>query len=177
MTKQCRDPHWPHLPCECLGDVCPYAAPATALPPTNPKQAYGDKKLPLYLVPFTFVAHVCTAMLEGMLKYGLANWRAAPVEAMTYVSALQRHAGRWMNGEREDPDTGVHHLASAAACLCILLDAEANGTLIDNRPLGNPGVDKLVADLEATVAKLREIHKDKTPVHYTQASDATTEKV
>lgn len=134
--------------------------------PSNPKKRYGDKKLPLYVVPFSFVAHVCVALFEGKLKYGLVNWRAAKVEAMTYVSAQERHVRKWKNGERCDPETKVHHLANAAACICILLDAEINGTLIDDRPLPVKNLDSLVVELEATLAHLKELHADKDPKNY-----------
>jgi hypothetical protein len=142
--------------------------------PANPKQFYGDKKLPLYLVPFSFVAHTCIALYEGMRKYGLVNWRAAPVEAMTYVSALERHVKKWTNGERCDPETKVHHLANAAACCCILLDAEAHGSLIDNRPLPNAGMGDLISELETTLAHLKVIFADRNPKHYTIADASPT---
>ena len=137
--------------------------------PANPKQAAGDKKLPLYLVPYSFIAHTCVALFEGMKKYGLVNWRVAPVEAMTYASALERHLLKWVNGEQCDPETTVPHLANAAACLCILIDAEVNGTLIDNRPLPIPGehMDGMIGRLEKTILRLKELHADKDPVHYT----------
>lgn len=134
--------------------------------PPNPKQHYGDKKLPLSLVPLSFVANVCIALYEGMGKYGLVNWRAAKVEAMTYVSALERHMKKWVNGERCDPETHVHHLASAAACLCILLDAEVNGSLIDNRPMACVGTDQMIAELEATLAHLKTLYAARNPKHY-----------
>jgi hypothetical protein len=135
----------------------------------NPKQAMGDLKLPLYLVPFSFIANTCVALFEGMKKYGLVNWRVAEVEAMTYVSALNRHMLRWTNGERCDPITKVPHLANASACLCILIDAEVNGTLIDNRPHPIPAarLDAMIADLEGALANLKELHADKDPIHYT----------
>ena len=141
------------------------------LHPDNPKQHYGDKKLPLYLVPFTFVAHVCTALFEGKEKYGLVNWRAAKVEAMTYISACKRHMDKWTNGERCDPITKVHHLANAAACLCIVIDAEVNGSLLDNRPLPIPQgqLDAMVSELEATLDNLRKLYGDKHPKHYVMA--------
>lgn len=139
--------------------------------PANPKQHYGDKKLPLYLVPFTFVAHVCTALFEGKEKYGLVNWRAAKIEAMTYISACKRHMDKWTNGERCDPITKVHHLANAAACLCIVIDAEVNGSLLDNRPLPIPQgqLDAMVSELEATLGNLRKLYGDKHPKHYVMA--------
>lgn len=135
-------------------------------PPANPKQHYGDKKLPLALVPFSFVAHVSVALYEGMRKYGLVNWRASKVEAMTYVSALDRHVKKWVNGERADPVTKVHHLANAAACLAILLDAELNGSLIDNRPQACENTDKMILELESVLENLKVLYSDQSPKHY-----------
>lgn len=135
-------------------------------PPANPKQHYGDKKLPLALVPFSFIAHTCVALAEGREKYGLVNWRAADVEAMTYVSALHRHVQKWVNGERCDPVTKVHHLANAAACLAILLDAELNGTLIDNRPQACENVSSMITELEAVLENLKTLYADQSPKHY-----------
>lgn len=137
--------------------------------PANPKQHYGDKKIPLYLLPFSFAANVCVALYEGMTKYGLVNWRVAKVEAMTYASACKRHVDRWIGGQDHDPVTKVRHLANAGACIAILIDAEVNGTLIDNRPfpIKQSAVDAMIAELEDTLAHLKELHADREPKHYT----------
>ena len=71
--------------------------------------------------------------------YGRWNWRSAPVEAETYVAAIEQHLLRWRSGEEIDDQTGVSHLVSAAAGLAILRDAQDAGTLIDNRR-GSPAV-------------------------------------
>jgi len=144
----------------------------TSSPPTNPKQLYGDKKVPLGLVPASFMAHTATALLEGALKYGAWNFRAAPVEAMTYAHAAMRHIEKWVNGEECDPLSKVHHLGNAAACMAILLDTLAQGTLIDNRPPAQD-LDKLFTQLEGTVAHLRELHKDAKPTNYTNGTTGT----
>lgn len=138
--------------------------------PTNPKDAIGSAKLPLELVPDTAVAYLATAFLEGALKYGRYNWRAAGVRSSIYAAALRRHEKKWWNGEDADPKTRVHHLASVMACCAILLDADTCGKLTDDRP---PKTDmgKLIDALEATSAHLRELFKDHTPKQYTIADD------
>lgn len=152
-------------------DECLAANPLPIDPMTqsaNPKQIHGDKKIPMYLLPFSFAANVCVALYEGMTKYGLVNWRVAHVEAMTYASACKRHIDKWIGGQDHDPATKVRHLANAGACIAILIDAEVNGTLIDNRPLPikRSAVDKMVAELEETIAHLKVLHKDYDPKHY-----------
>jgi hypothetical protein len=111
----------------------------TELPP-NPKQAYGDLKIPVALVPPAAIIYTGLAFKEGARKYGPYNWREKSVEAMTYVNAAQRHLMSWADGEEIDPDSGNPHLAHALACLAILVDCIETGNLLDNRPpAGNAG--------------------------------------
>ncbi len=108
----------------------------------NPKQSAGDKKLPLQWVPPALQAAAARALGEGGRKYGPYNWRDLPVEAMTYVGAIQRHLLAWMDGEELDPDSeeGKHHLDGVAGSLAVLLDSLHGGYLIDNRPKKGPGI-------------------------------------
>lgn len=108
--------------------------------PTNPKQAYGDKKVPLHLVPPVAIAYMGMALKDGAKKYGPYNWRTTNVEVMTYLGAALRHIGAYIDGEDTDPESGNPHLAHALASLAILVDAVEGATEIDNRPLpGNGG--------------------------------------
>lgn len=109
--------------------------------PTNPKQAYGDLKLALHLVPVALECSAARALKEGARKYGAFNWRKDKVEALTYVGAIKRHLAAWVDGEEIDPESaeGKHHLDGVAASLAILLDAKDGGFLIDNRPPPGPG--------------------------------------
>lgn len=112
--------------------------PADRSLPPNPKQAYGDLKLPLHLVPSTMILYAALAFQEGARKYGPFNWRERAVEAMTYVGALKRHTEAWIDGEDIDPESGKPHLALALACLGILVDSIEVKNLIDNRPPKGP---------------------------------------
>lgn len=90
------------------------------------------------------------AFADGAQKYGPANWRVDPVSASTYVNAALRHLFSWYDGERDATDSGCHHLGHAAACLAILLDAEAQGTLIDDRPTAGKSAE-LIKELTKKV--------------------------
>ena len=136
--------------------------------PTNPKDVIGSGKLPLELVPDTLPAYAAIAFFEGASKYGRFNWRVSGVRASIYRAALQRHLAAWWNGEDFDPDTGVPHLASVAACVAILIDAEACGTLTDDRPPAAP-LGALHAELARFVPELRERFVDVQPHQYTIA--------
>ena len=138
------------------------------LKPTNPKDAIGTTKLPLHLWPETATALGCLGLLDGALKYGRANWRHAGVRASVYVDACRRHMAAWFEGEDDDPDSGLPHLAHALACLAIVVDAEAAGMLVDDRQTPG-GLRGQLNALTPHVARLQAKHADKAPRHFTIA--------
>lgn len=114
----------------------------------NPKDQIGAKKADMSVIPAVSLLHLSMAMMDGAYKYDPYNWRAAPVEARSYIAAAKRHLDTWLEGEEYSQDTqletteglvGVHHLGHAMACCAILLDAMAENKLIDNRPLSSGG--------------------------------------
>lgn len=138
--------------------------------PTNPKDAIGSDKLPLHLWPETATIMGSLGLLDGMLKYGRANFRAIGVRATIYVDACRRHLTAWFEGEDCDPDSGLPHLAHALACLAILVDAMACGKLNDDRQTPG-GYRKLVTEMTPHVARLKALHAGKSPKHYTIADN------
>lgn len=136
--------------------------------PTNPKDAIGSNKLPLHLWPETASALGCLALLDGALKYGRSNFRAIGVRASIYYDAARRHLNKWFEGEDTDPDSGIHHLGHALACLAVLVDAMAAGKLNDDRQFQG-GYADFVGQLTPHVARLKALHQDKNPKHYTIA--------
>jgi hypothetical protein len=109
----------------------------------NPKQAYGDKKVPLHLVPGAASAYIAMGLKEGARKYGAFNWRETDVEVMTYVGATLRHIAAFVDGEDVDSESGNPHLAHAMASLAILVDALESEGVIDNRPKAGPAAKTL----------------------------------
>lgn len=100
----------------------------------NPKDKVGRSKPPMNLLPAVARIQAALAMRNGAEKYGAYNWRSQPVGTMLYLDAADRHMAAYLDGERAAPDSGVHHIAHAIASLSIILDAEEQGTLIDDRP-------------------------------------------
>lgn len=134
--------------------------------PTNPKDAIASDKVPLELAPDTLKVAAAMAFVEGALKYGKMNWRVCGARASVYLGALERHMTCWKNGEEIDADSGLPHLWKAAACIAILIDCRAAGTLIDDRP---PSVDigEMLRGAEGVVKNLRAAHASRDPYHYT----------
>ena len=136
--------------------------------PANPKDLIGSTKLPLHLWPMVATAEGCVALHNGALKYGRANWRAIPVRASIYYAALLRHMAAWFDGEEVDEE-GVRHIGSALACLAILADAKAAGTLLDDRNIAG-GWRSTVDRLTPQVSDVTRRHGfGPQPKHYTIA--------
>lgn len=102
---------------------------------TNPKDRIGATKPNLFLLPTTGILYGSLAMQDGARKYGPYNWREKKVQASIYLAAAMRHILSWQDGEENAKDSGVHHLGHALACLAILLDAQKNDVLKDDRPI------------------------------------------
>lgn len=119
---------------------------------SNPKTLTGQQKVPvLSVIPPASILAQATAMrygaffaprVDGKRGYGPYNWRDQPIEAHIYIDAAIRHLMQWWDGDDAEgifDDNGRHideisHLAFALATIGILIDARANGTLIDDRP-------------------------------------------
>ncbi len=100
----------------------------------NPKEIAGSKKPSVWSVmPRWIVLQVGRVMSVGAAKYGAFNYRESTIAASTYQDALERHLGLWFDGEDNDHETGVSHLASAIASCTLLMDAQATGKLVDDR--------------------------------------------
>lgn len=101
-------------------------------PTENPKEAAGRAKCPLHLNPPTALRQMAEALQHGALKYGEWNWRAAGINATTYIAAAMRHLTAWQDGEDND-SSGLSHIAHAMAGMAIVLDAQACGMMNDDR--------------------------------------------
>lgn len=139
--------------------------------PTNPKDIIGCDKLPLHLWPTTATAMGCLGLLEGLTKYGRSNFRESGVRASIYVDACKRHLDAWFEGEECAPDSGIPHLANAIACIAILIDSDAVGKLVDDRNFNGAGYRALVEKLTPHVARIKALHADKSPRHFTIADN------
>lgn len=125
---------------------------------SNPKDLFGSVKVSFTKLPAVAIAHGAHAMMDGAVKYGPYNWRDKDVIASIYVDAAIRHLLDWFEGQEQAKDSEVHHLGHAIACAAILLDAQENGKLIDDRPIfDNPEVlDRVLDRLSAIINRRKE---------------------
>ena len=102
----------------------------TTDPFNNPKgPKYDAGKLRWSLLPLGTVLQIVKVLEYGAKKYHVASWKQVPEGRTRYYDAACRHIESWFNGERNDPETGLHHLAHAACNLLFLIwkdDNESN---------------------------------------------------
>ena len=137
-------------------------APTSKAFGSNPKDALGSKKPDITKIPAVAMMWESLAMMDGAGKYDPYNWRANKVIATIYVAAAMRHLTLWLEGEESAEDSGCHHLGHARACLGILLDAQATGNLLDDRPVteASRGVlARVMKEIEAKIPAMKERHR------------------
>lgn len=112
----------------------------------NPKDLVGSKKARWFTyLPLQALVGPGLAFFEGGWKYGKHNYRETRILGSVYLdAAVSGHLMPYQEGENLDPDTGLHHIDKAIACLLIIRDAEINGNLVDDRPIKikNPNIFK-----------------------------------
>jgi hypothetical protein len=151
--------HWGNTSLTSTGRVI---SPTSKALGRNPKDIIGAKKPSLTKIPAIAELWESLAMMDGAGKYNPYNWRANEVYASVYIDALIRHAKAWFEGERCASDSGCHHLGHARACLGILLDAEATGNLIDDRPVTEESrgkYSKVMEEINELIPRMQERHK------------------
>lgn len=101
---------------------------------TNPKDLVGQTKAQMWMVPPAGRIAMAEAFMDGAAKYQPYNWRDKGVRISVYISAIERHLMDYLDGENVARDSNVHHLGHIMACCAILLDATAQGNVVDDRP-------------------------------------------
>jgi hypothetical protein len=91
-----------------------------------------DQEKPDYsLVPFGALDETVKVLTYGARKYDRHNWKY--VDDIRYQAALMRHFSLYMQGEYDDPETGISHLAHMACSVLFLLQKQLDQekTLVD----------------------------------------------
>lgn len=86
-------------------------------------------KLMWDLLPWNQVEKIVDILTFGASKYGPNQWQTVENGKDRYFAAMMRHITTWWGGERNDPESGKHHLAHAGCCLLFLM-------WLDDQPRG-----------------------------------------
>ena len=95
---------------------------------------YDGDKAKLYLLPPKSILEVGKVLTYGADKYDAENWRKVDDLQNRYTSAALRHIFAHMDGEADDQETGLSHLAHAMCCLLFKLEDELLGKSEEERP-------------------------------------------
>ena len=83
----------------------------------NEGRKFDSEKPMLYLLPSRSINEVGKVLTYGAQKYDPENWRKVDDLQNRYTSAALRHIFAHMEGEEDDKETGLSHLAHAMCCL------------------------------------------------------------
>jgi hypothetical protein len=131
--------------------------------PSNPKDAFGIRKVSISYVSLPVLAEVAVGMQEGGAKYGRHNYRVIGVKTSVYIDAAFRHIADFWEGEDIDASSGISHVSKAIASLVVLRDAMIQGQCVDDRPPPSPR--GWLAPLNAKVEELAEKYPKPVPAY------------
>jgi len=89
---------------------------------TSIGRKFDGGKLEYGLVPPHGLKALTEVLTFGAQKYERDNWIHVPEAKRRYFDAMQRHTWAWKEGEKFDPESGLHHLAHAMCCLMFLYE-------------------------------------------------------
>lgn len=89
---------------------------------TTGGRKFDGGKLQYGLIPPLALEETVKVLTFGAQKYEPDNWKIVPDSKRRYFDALQRHLWAWKQGEQNDPETGLSHLAHAMCCLMFLYE-------------------------------------------------------
>jgi hypothetical protein len=92
----------------------------------------GSKSARYDLIPAEALRTVAELYGKGAEKYEDHNWRRGYDWSLSFA-ALQRHAWQYWNGEDNDAETGLPHMASVAFHALALIEFAQTHPEFDNR--------------------------------------------
>jgi len=91
---------------------------------------FDDGKIQWWYLPIEPIKEVLKVLHYGDKKYPAddgCNWKRVPNAKKRYYSALMRHITAWWDEEKNDQESGMHHLAHACTNVLFLLYFEMKG--------------------------------------------------
>jgi hypothetical protein len=85
---------------------------------------HDDGKARFDLIPPNAERTLAEVLTMGAEKYGPDNWKKVDDLERRYIAAARRHVNAYARGEVLDSESGLHHLAHAAASLLFIVEKE-----------------------------------------------------
>lgn len=93
---------------------------------------YDNEKEPMALLSGFWLRGVAKVLAFGARKYAKHNWRGG-IEQSRLLSAALRHLFASVDGEDNDPETGLSHLLHASCCLMFAYELSVTRPDLDDR--------------------------------------------
>ena len=90
----------------------------------EPGKKFDSEKPKMYLLPPKATVEVAKVLTFGAAKYDEDNWRHLEDAQNRYSGGALRHIFSHLDGELQDPETNLSHLAHAICCLMFKLELE-----------------------------------------------------
>ncbi len=111
-----------------------------------PGYKHDGGKLPLHLLSTVALNKTAEVMAFGAQKYSTDAWRAG-MDWSRLIGAALRHITAFNDGEDQDIESGLSHLAHAACCVMFLLEYEETF----------PGGDDRHSSFKAAVERMKRV--------------------
>jgi len=82
---------------------------------------FDKQKTRFDLIPWNEIKQVADVLTLGANKYADDNWKFVPDGKKRYFAAALRHLVAWKEGEQNDTESGISHLAHATCCCLFLM--------------------------------------------------------
>ena len=92
---------------------------------------YDSEKPKMNLLPPKALIEVGKVLTFGAEKYGPENWKELEDLQNRYTAGALRHIFAHMDGEKDDPESNISHLAHALCCLLFKLEIELENAKIE----------------------------------------------
>ena len=92
---------------------------------------YDSEKPKMNLLPPKAIVEISKVLTFGAEKYDAENWRKLDDLQNRYTAGALRHIFAHMDGEKDDPESNISHLAHALCCLLFKLEIELENAQIE----------------------------------------------
>lgn len=115
------------------GELCSAGEPCASCPNVDhsvdaTKKVTGQKfdqgKPMMSLIPPRAEMAVAEVLTFGASKYSLGNWRHVDDLERRYTDAALRHINAYRQGQQNDQESNLRHLAHAICCLMFMLEVD-----------------------------------------------------
>lgn len=132
ILDMCQEENWESLLVDAKLEALSIKLRESQDPNFTGGRKFDGGKLQYGLLPPLALRETVRVLTFGAEKYEPDNWKRVPDPIRRYFDAAQRHLWAYKEGEVNDPESGVSHLAHALCCIMFMLDLDESDKVITN---------------------------------------------